>query len=139
MANVKNKSENSDKSSKIKAKKEKVRLGRGKFYIRSNFNNTIITATDAEGNTISWASGGTMDFKGSRKSTPYAAQLAARKVADQIKELGVHEVEIFVRGPGVGRESAIRSVIASGIKVQFIKDVTPLPHNGCRPCKKRRV
>ena len=139
MASVKNKSENTDKNSKLKVKKDRVRIGRGKIHIRSTFNNTIITATDAEGNSLSWASGGTMAFKGSRKSTPYAAQLASRKVSDQIKEMGVHEVEIFVRGPGVGRESAIRSVIASGLKIQSIKDVTPLPHNGCRPCKKRRI
>ncbi len=121
------------------AKKEKLKSPKGKVHVNATFNNTIVTVTDMTGATIAWASGGSMEFKGSRKATPYAAQLAARQAIEKAKERGLHEVEIYVRGPGVGRESAIRAVATSGVKVTFIKDITPVPHNGCRPRKKRRV
>lgn len=122
-----------------KSKKEKIKSPKGKAFINATFNNTIITITDVAGNTLSWASGGSMEFKGSRKATPYAAQLAARSALDKAKERGLFEVEIYVKGPGVGRESAIRAIATSGLKVTLIKDITPVPHNGCRPRKKRRV
>lgn len=108
-------------------------------HIQSTFNNTIITVTDLQGNTITWGSAGTVGFKGSRKSTPYAAQLAAQATARAAMEHGVREVDVFVKGPGPGREAAIRSLQAAGLKVRSITDVTPIPHNGCRPPKKRRV
>ena len=108
-------------------------------HIQSTFNNTIITITDQEGNTIIWGSAGTVGFKGSRKSTPYAAQMAAQQTAKQAMDHGVREIDIFVKGPGPGREAAIRSLQAAGLKVRSITDVTPVPHNGCRPPKKRRV
>lgn len=120
-------------------KDKKAKSPKAKVYVNASFNNTIVTVTDMAGNTITWASGGTMEFKGSRKGTPYAAQMAARSAMEKAKELGVHEVEIYVKGPGVGRESAIRAIANSGVKVTFIKDITPIPHNGCRPRKKRRV
>ena len=121
-------------------RKEKKHVPRGKIYIHASFNNTIITVTDGAGNTISWSSGGAMNFKGSRKSTPYAAQLAAKDACQKaINIADLSEVVIFVKGPGIGRESAIRSVATSGVRVTLIKDITPLPHNGCRPKKKRRV
>ncbi|MCB1145434.1 MAG: 30S ribosomal protein S11 [Leptospiraceae bacterium] len=126
-------------SDKKTSKKEKLKAPRGKAFINATFNNTIITFTDVSGNTLSWASGGSMEFKGSRKATPYAAQLAAKSALDKAKERGLNEVEIYVRGPGVGRESAIRAIATSGLKVTLIKDTTPVPHNGCRPRKKRRV
>ena len=122
-----------------KTKKDKVKVPKGKVVINATFNNTIITFTEMNGNTICWASGGSMEFKGSRKATPYAAQLAARQAADKAKERGVSEVEIYVKGPGMGREGAVRAIGASGLKVTLIKDITPVPHNGCRPRKKRRV
>jgi small subunit ribosomal protein S11 len=103
------------------------------------FNNTIITVVDSAGQVLAWDSAGTIGYKGSRKSTPFAAQRAAEKVADKIKKMGVHEVEVLVRGPGSGRESAIRALSNSGLEVKSIEDVTPLPHNGCRPRKRRRV
>ena len=109
------------------------------MVIHATFNNTIITLTDMKGDTLSWASGGSMQFKGSRKSTPYAAQLAAKKVSQTIKDMSMGEIEVYVKGPGIGRESAIRAIAASGIKVSLIKDSTTIPHNGCRPRKKRRV
>lgn len=108
-------------------------------HIQSTFNNTIITVTDLQGNTIAWGSAGTAGYKGSRKSTPYAAQMAAREAARAAMEQGVREVDVFVKGPGPGREAAIRSLQASGLLVRSITDVTPIPHNGCRPPKKRRV
>lgn len=120
-------------------KKDKTKIPRGKAFINATFNNTIITITDYEGNTVSWASGGSLEFKGSRKATPYAAQLAARQAADKARERGMSQIEILVKGPGVGRESAIRALATSGMKVTLIKDITPIPHNGCRPSKKRRV
>jgi small subunit ribosomal protein S11 len=111
----------------------------GQVHIHATFNNTIITITDMEGNTITWASGGTVGYKGSRKSTPYAARLAAENAARTAMDNGMREVEVLVKGPGPGREQAIRALQASGLRVRAIADVTPVPHNGCRPPKKRRV
>lgn len=121
--------------------KKKVRknIERGQAHIRSTFNNTIIAITDMDGNVISWASGGNMGYKGSRKSTPFAAQMAAEKAAKDAMEHGLKHIEVYVKGPGSGRESAIRSLQAAGLEVNLIKDVTPIPHNGCRPPKRRRV
>ena len=122
-------------------KKKRVRRNVGKAiaHIKASFNNTIITITDSAGQVIAWDSAGTIGYKGSRKSTPFAAQRAADRVADKIRKMGVHELEIKVKGPGSGRESAIRSLANSGIDVKTIEDSTPLPHNGCRPRKRRRV
>ncbi len=120
-------------------KKERKNVTYGVAHIKSSFNNTIVTITDTEGNTLSWASSGNVGFKGSRKSTPFAAQLAAEKAARQAMEHGVRRVEVLVKGPGSGRETAIRSIQNTGIEVSGIKDVTPVPHNGCRPPKRRRV
>ncbi|NPB07846.1 MAG: 30S ribosomal protein S11 [Aquificae bacterium] len=122
-----------------KKKKQKRQVTKGIVHIYTTFNNTIVNITDMQGNTIAWASGGTVGFKGTRKSTPYAAQLAAQKAIKQAKEMGLQEVEIWVKGPGAGRESAVRAVFASGLKVTAIRDVTPIPHNGCRPPARRRV
>jgi small subunit ribosomal protein S11 len=125
------------------ADKKKARLrknvGKAVAHVKASFNNTIITIVDSAGQVIAWDSAGTIGYKGSRKSTPYAAQRAAEKVADKVKKMGVHELEVLVRGPGSGRESAIRALANSGIEVKSIEDVTPLPHNGCRPRKRRRV
>jgi small subunit ribosomal protein S11 len=122
-------------------KKKKVRKNVGKAiaHVKASFNNTIIAITDSSGQVIAWDSAGTIGYKGSRKSTPYAAQRAAEKVAEKIKKMGVHELDVQVKGPGSGRESAIRALANSGIEVKIIEDVTPLPHNGCRPRKRRRV
>ncbi len=122
-------------------KKKRVRRNVGKAiaHIKASFNNTMITITDSAGQVIAWDSAGTIGYKGSRKSTPFAAQRAADRVADKIRKMGVHELEIKVKGPGSGRESAIRSLANSGIDVKTIEDSTPLPHNGCRPRKRRRV
>jgi len=122
-----------------KKKKQKRQVTKAIVHIHTTFNNTIVNVTDMQGNTIAWASGGTVGFKGTRKSTPYAAQLAAQKAMKEAKEHGVQEVEIWVKGPGAGRESAVRAVFASGVKVTAIRDVTPIPHNGCRPPARRRV
>ncbi|AAC06444.1 30S ribosomal protein S11 [Aquifex aeolicus] len=122
-----------------KKKKQKRQVTKAIVHIHTTFNNTIVNVTDTQGNTIAWASGGTVGFKGTRKSTPYAAQLAAQKAMKEAKEHGVQEVEIWVKGPGAGRESAVRAVFASGVKVTAIRDVTPIPHNGCRPPARRRV
>jgi len=111
----------------------------GRAYIQSTFNNTVITLTDPQGNAIAWASSGTAGFKGSRKGTPYAAQLAARDAARKAMEQGLRQVEVYVKGPGSGREAAIRSLQSSGLYITSITDVTPIPHNGCRPPKRRRV
>ncbi len=111
----------------------------GIAHVKSSFNNTIITITDPEGNVLSWASAGTVGFKGSRKSTPFAAQMAAETCARQAMEHGVRKIDVLVRGPGSGRETAVRSLAASGMEVAMIRDVTPIPHNGCRPKKRRRV
>jgi small subunit ribosomal protein S11 len=111
----------------------------GVAHVRASFNNTIVTITDTDGNVISWASAGKAGFKGSRKSTPFAAQVAAESAAREAKDLGLKRVEVWVKGPGAGREAAIRSLQAAGLEIAAIKDVTPIPHNGCRPPKRRRV
>ncbi len=120
-------------------KRERKVIPEGKVFIQSTFNNTIITISDLKGNVISWGSSGTAGFKGSRKGTPYAAQLAAQGAAQKAKDAGLRQVEVVVRGPGSGREAAIRAIQATGISVTSIKDQTPIPHNGCRPRKRRRV
>ena len=120
-------------------RRERKNVGYGIAHIKSSFNNTIITITDQQGNTIAWASAGNVGFKGSRKSTPFAAQLAAETVAKRAMEHGVRKVDVMVKGPGSGRETAIRTIQNTGIEVVGIKDVTPIPHNGCRPPKRRRV
>jgi small subunit ribosomal protein S11 len=120
-------------------KKERKNVTYGMAHIKSSFNNTIITFTDLQGNTLSWASSGNVGFKGSRKSTPFAAQLAAEAAAKRAMEHGVRKVDVMVKGPGSGRETAIRSIQNAGIEVVGIKDVTPIPHNGCRQSKRRRV
>ncbi len=120
-------------------KKEKKSVYEGNVYIQATFNNTIVTVTDAVGNALSWASAGSLGFKGAKKSTPYAAQTTAETAAQKAMDYGLQEVHVFVKGPGVGRESAIRSLGALGLRVKSIKDITPIPHNGCRPRKSRRV
>jgi small subunit ribosomal protein S11 len=120
-------------------RKEKKVVSHGILYIHSTFNNTVISITDKTGNVLSWAAGGVVGFKGSRKSTPFAAQLAAEKVLKEAENFGIQTMDIRVKGPGAGRESAIRSVGNTRFKVKSIKDITPIPHNGCRPKKKRRV
>ena len=120
-------------------RRERKNVEQGHAHIRSTFNNTIVTITDTKGNTLSWASAGGLGFRGSRKSTPFAAQMAAEAAAKVAMEHGLKQVEVFVKGPGSGREAAIRSLQASGLEVNLIKDVTPIPHNGCRPPKRRRV
>jgi small subunit ribosomal protein S11 len=120
-------------------RREKKQVPQGQVHIQSTFNNTIVTVTDLQGNTLTWTSTGAAGFKGSRKSTPYAAQLAATQAAKQAMDLGMREADVFLKGPGPGRESAIRSLQAAGLRVRSITDITPIPHNGCRPPKKRRV
>ena len=120
-------------------RRERKFVPKGKAYIRSTFNNTLITLTDPDGNVLSWGSSGTVGFKGARKGTAFAAQRAADSAARRAVEHGVREVEVLIKGPGAGREAAIRSLQAAGINVTSIRDVTPIPHNGCRPPKKRRV
>jgi len=120
-------------------KRERKNIESGVAHIKSTFNNTVVTITDTRGNTISWCSAGQVGFKGSRKSTPFAAQMAAENAAKEAMEHGLKEVEVMVKGPGAGREAAIRSLQAAGLEVNLIKDVTPIPHNGCRPPKRRRV
>ena len=120
-------------------RRERKNVDKGMAHITSTFNNTIVTITDMNGNALSWASAGGMGFKGSRKSTPFAAQTAADVAAKAAMEHGLREVECYVKGPGAGREAAIRSLQAAGLEVSMIKDVTPIPHNGCRPPKRRRV
>ncbi|MGW8208413.1 MAG: 30S ribosomal protein S11 [Syntrophobacteria bacterium] len=122
-----------------KKKKEKKNIQNGVAHIQSTFNNTIITITDMNGNTIAWSSAGSQGFKGSRKSTPFAAQLAADDAAKKAQEHGVQNIEVYVKGPGSGREAALRALQAAGFNVTLIRDVTPIPHNGCRPPKRRRV
>ena len=123
----------------VRRRKEKKNIEKGAVHINSTFNNTIITITDTQGNAISWASAGELGFKGSKKSTPFAAQSAAEKAANAAKEHGLKSVEVYVKGPGAGREAAIRALQAVGLEVNMIKDVTPIPHNGCRLRKRRRV
>ena len=120
-------------------RKEKKHVESGAAHIRSTFNNTIVTISDTKGNALSWASAGGLGFRGSRKSTPFAAQMAAEQAAKAAMEHGLRQVEVFVKGPGSGREAAIRAMQAAGLEVNSIKDVTPIPHNGCRPPKRRRV
>ena len=119
-------------------KRERKNIASGVAHVNASFNNTMITITDAQGNTIAWSSAGTMGFKGSRKSTPYAAQMAAEAAARRAQEAGMSKVDVFVKGPGSGRDTAIRSLTAAGLEVTSIKDVTPQAHNGCRPPKRRR-
>ena len=120
-------------------KKEKKNIANGIVHIQSTFNNTIVTITDTAGNTVAWSSAGVQGFKGSRKSTPFAAQLAAQRAVSEAMEHGMKSVEVYVKGPGSGRESALRALQAAGFTITLIKDVTPVPHNGCRPPKRRRV
>ena len=127
-----------NKSSRPK-RKDRKNVEYGVAHIRSTFNNTIVTITDKNGNALSWASAGGLGFRGSRKSTPFAAQMAAEVAAKAAMEHGLKSVEVFVKGPGSGREAAIRSLQAAGLEISSIKDVTPIPHNGCRPPKRRRV
>lgn len=122
-----------------KVKKVKKNIPIGVAHIQSTFNNTIITITDSVGNAVSWATAGSIGFKGSRKSTPFAAQIAAEKAAKKAVENGMRQVSVLVKGPGAGRESALRALQIAGLKVTMIRDVTPIPHNGCRPSKRRRV
>ena len=124
---------------KTRRRREKKNIERGAAHIKSTFNNTIVTITDVAGNAISWASAGGLGFRGSKKSTPFAAQMAAETAAKAAMEHGLKTVEVFVKGPGAGREAAIRALQAAGLEVSMIKDVTPIPHNGCRPPKRRRV
>ncbi len=123
----------------VKKKKERKNIQNGIAHIQSTFNNTIITITDVSGNAIAWSSAGAAGFKGSRKSTPFAAQVAAEEAARKAMEHGVKQVEVWVKGPGSGREAALRALQAAGFQISVIKDVTPIPHNGCRPPKRRRV
>lgn len=128
------------KGAKARVKRrERKNIERGQAHIKSTFNNTIVALTDNNGNVLSWASAGQLGFKGSRKSTPFAAQMAAEEAAKKAMEHGLKTVEVFVKGPGAGREAAIRSLQAAGLEVSMIKDTTPVPHNGCRPPKRRRV
>ena len=123
----------------VKRRRERKNIEKGTVHIQATFNNTIVTVSDAFGNTISWASAGELGFKGSRKSTPFAAQSASETAAKAAMEHGLKSVEVFIKGPGAGRESAIRALETVGLQITMIKDVTPIPHNGCRPPKRRRV
>ncbi|MEI7449387.1 MAG: 30S ribosomal protein S11 [Desulfomonile sp.] len=123
----------------VRKKKERRIIPRGVAHIQSTFNNTIVTITDIDGNVVAWSSAGTQGFKGSRKSTPFAAQLAAEDAARKAIDQGMRSVEVLIKGPGAGREAALRSLQAAGFQITLIKDVTPIPHNGCRPPKRRRV
>ena len=123
----------------IKKRKDIKKVDKGQVHIQSSFNNTLVTITDAQGNAISWSSAGSLGFKGSRKSTPFAAQMAAETAAKAAKEHGLRSVEVFVKGPGAGRESAIRALTNCDLEITMIQDVSPIPHNGCRPPKRRRV
>ena len=124
---------------KPQKKKVKKNIATGIAHIQSTFNNTVVTITDVNGNSIAWSSAGSRGFKGSRKSTPFAAQLAAEEAARKAMEHGMRSIAVFVKGPGAGRESALRAIAAAGLKVSLIRDITPIPHNGCRPPKRRRV
>ena len=123
----------------VKRRRERKNIEKGAVHIQATFNNTIVTVSDAFGNTISWASAGELGFRGSRKSTPFAAQSASETAAKAAMEHGLKSVEVFIKGPGAGRESAIRALETVGLQITMIKDVTPIPHNGCRPPKRRRV
>ncbi len=130
---------NANAKKTVRKRRERKNVEKGQAHIRATFNNTIVTITDAQGNAISWASAGELGFKGSRKSTPFAAQMAAEAAAKVAVENGMKTVEVFVKGPGSGRENAIRALATVGLNIVLIKDVTPIPHNGCRPPKRRRV
>ncbi len=123
----------------VRKKKEKKHIPNGVAHIQATFNNTLITISDQNGNVLAWSSSGSKGFKGSRKSTPFAAQIAAEDAAKKAQEHGVKNIEVYVKGPGSGRESALRALQAAGFSISFIRDVTPIPHNGCRPPKRRRV
>ncbi len=123
----------------IKKKKEKRIIQNAIAHVKSTFNNTIVSISDLNGNVIAWASSGSSGFKGSRKSTPYAGQIAAENAAKKVSEYGISNIEVYIKGPGSGRESALRALQSSGLNITVIKDVTPIPHNGCRPSKRRRV
>ncbi len=123
----------------VKKRKEIKKVDKGQVHIQASFNNTLVTITDMQGNAISWSSAGSLGFKGSKKSTPFAAQMAAETAAKAAKEHGLRTVEVFVKGPGAGRESAIRAITNCDIEITLIQDVSPIPHNGCRPPKRRRV
>lgn len=127
------------KKTQVRRRRDRKNIERGAAHIKSTFNNTIVTISDTEGNAISWASAGGLGFKGSKKSTPFAAQTAADVAAKAAMEHGLKSVEVYVKGPGSGREAAIRALQAAGLEINMIKDVTPIPHNGCRPPKRRRV
>jgi len=127
------------KKSTSRKRREKKNIERGAAHIRSSFNNTLVTITDLQGNAIAWSSAGALGFRGSRKSTPFAAQMAAEAAARAAMEHGLRTVEVYIKGPGSGREAAIRALQTAGLDVNMIKDVTPIPHNGCRPPKRRRV
>ncbi len=133
------KADNKEKAAPAKRRKERKNIVNATAHVNASFNNTIITIADAQGNTIAWSSSGLMGFKGSRKSTPYAAQMAAEDVGKKAMENGVRTLEVEVKGPGAGRESALRALQAVGFSITSIRDVTPIPHNGCRPRKRRRV
>ncbi len=127
------------KTAATRKRREKKHIERGAAHIRSSFNNTLVTITDLQGNAVAWSSAGSLGFRGSRKSTPFAAQMAAETAAKAAMEHGLKIVEVYVKGPGSGREAAIRALQTAGLEVNMIKDVTPIPHNGCRPPKRRRV
>lgn len=127
------------KARKVRRKRERKNIDRGQAHIQATFNNTIVTLTDNSGNAIAWSSAGSLGFKGSRKSTPYAAQMASEAASKAAMEHGLKSVAVFVKGPGSGREAAIRALQATGLEITSINDVTPIPHNGCRPPKRRRV
>ena len=129
----------SAKKTTIKRRRDRKNIDKGAAHIRSTFNNTIVTISDVDGNAISWASAGGLGFKGSKKSTPFAAQMAAEQAAKAAMDHGMKTVDVYVKGPGQGRETAIRALQTAGLEVTMIKDVTPIPHNGCRPPKRRRV
>jgi small subunit ribosomal protein S11 len=127
------------KNTKTRKKREIKNVGNGVAHIHASFNNTIVTLTDSQGNVVAWSSAGSLQFKGSKKSTPFAAQVAAEAAARKAIDHGMKSAEVYVKGPGAGREAAIRSLQAAGLEITMIKDVTPIPHNGCRPPKRRRV
>ena len=139
MAVQKNAAGTTKKTSAAHKRRERKNIDKGSAHIQSTFNNTIVTITDMQGNAISWASSGELGFRGSRKSTPFAAQTAAETAAKAAMEHGMKSVDVYVKGPGAGREAAIRALQGAGLEVSMIKDVTPIPHNGCRPPKRRRV
>lgn len=139
MAKKQRKSKATDKSARRKKKRQQISDSNGMAFIKATFNNVLVTITDSDGNVLSWSSAGKEGFKGSRKNTPYAAQLSAETAATAAYEMGLRKVSVYVKGPGSGREAAVRALATSGLEVTVIKDRTPIPHNGCRPPKRRRV